>query len=307
MEKRLETAITVRRERAVARAWADLRRVVPSWRFGIPAALLTAWFTGYGATLPPDTPLRERVIVAVAGSLGGALVLGLLAFVVLVATAPVRQRDEAWKALGIAEHIDLGMFSAEFSVFIDRVRAARPKPAFRFGNMFQMDRGEQSRVKAADARADDEARREALRQYHERFATRVLRVIEDAPSEFVKAHKNRANAPEGFQDLFRLHAALERLAAGTGSVLAERQLKAEELQATIGEPHISNSLSDYDWWRTETHTILIEQNDTWANAFAERREGTPGRTWPQATKDLRRWLDEDIARLREFASEVHRS
>lgn len=81
-------------ESAISRARADFPSAVRSARFAIPAALLTAGFAAYGATLPPDAKLWEQLVFAVAGSLGGALLLGLLAFVILVATAPVRQRRE---------------------------------------------------------------------------------------------------------------------------------------------------------------------------------------------------------------------
>ena len=87
-------------ETALDRAFRDLRTFSQhSWGFRIPAIVLTAGFAVWGASLPATAPAGERIALAVAGTLGGALVIGIVAFAVLVALAPSRQRNDLRKAM----------------------------------------------------------------------------------------------------------------------------------------------------------------------------------------------------------------
>lgn len=64
------------------------------WRFRIPAALLTIAFAVWSALLPKDATTLERIAIAVGGTVGGAVIVGVVAFAFLVLSAPTRQRND---------------------------------------------------------------------------------------------------------------------------------------------------------------------------------------------------------------------
>jgi len=87
-------------EGAVWRGWKDTKRVSRRWLyFRAPAVGLTAGFAVWSALLPTKASGFERGVLAVSGTLGGALIVAVLAFAVLTAIAPIKQRNEARREL----------------------------------------------------------------------------------------------------------------------------------------------------------------------------------------------------------------
>lgn len=89
-------------ESAPSRALRDLRILSQRWWFRVAAGAISLGFIVWGALIPDAAPAL-RVAVAVGGSLGGTLIIGLTAFSVLLATAAARQRNDAREALKVAE------------------------------------------------------------------------------------------------------------------------------------------------------------------------------------------------------------
>lgn len=182
MEKRPDSLDPRLTEGVFRRGWSDLQVCVGSVWFYIPAALLTAGFAAYGATLPTDATPWERIVFAVAGSLGGALILGSLVFALLVAMAPVRQRDDA-RALVVPD-MDPAALAERFSTWLIAKRAAMPAwpLADRVDISFKREIQDRRRADQANAiqqyrLAEDAAKRQARAEYHEGFRSSVLSLV----------------------------------------------------------------------------------------------------------------------------------
>jgi hypothetical protein len=172
---------------ALTRAWADLRRVSTHWwRFRIPAAVLTALFAVRGAFLSSDASAAERIGLTVGGTLGGALVLGGLAFLGLLLTAPVRQRNEMRKAIrdqgrpGDERH---GLVR-RYSTWVQATRANLPEFPRLQGPLLFFNRDAQEKRQADHAaamlryrEATDEVERKARREYHDQFREPLLQLL----------------------------------------------------------------------------------------------------------------------------------
>lgn len=123
--------------------------------------------------------------------------------------------------------------------------------------MIAMDRAERARIGAEDERQVDQARRDALAQYHQTYKPRLLRLLhEQAPEQFAQVHEGRATAPEELSHLVQLSKALERLVSGVGAAIDERLRLADEIRARIDGTHITNLRADYQRWRDATHAVL---------------------------------------------------
>jgi hypothetical protein len=91
-------------EGALWRGWKDTKQAAGHWLyFRIPAAALTAGFAVWSALLPGRASGGERAVLAVGGTLGGALIVGAFTLALMTAIAPLRQRDEARAKLGAVE------------------------------------------------------------------------------------------------------------------------------------------------------------------------------------------------------------
>jgi hypothetical protein len=207
-----------------ARGWADLKQATHHWwRFRIPAAVLTAGFAVWGALLPSKAGAGERAALAVGSTFGGALVLGTLAWLVLVVTASTRQRNEAWDRLGVTSS-DPAALADEYADWLSRVRASLPDPpSVGIGSTAVLyDRElrakhevEQAGISARFQEKWSEAEVRAREQYHERFRERVLTVLGESPPP-------KASEPHGIQDFEAVEKMLAR---------ARRGIKAEEVAA----------------------------------------------------------------------------
>ena len=114
----------------LARAWEDLRHLSTHWwRFRIPAACLTVGFASVGAFQSSSASPFERVVLAVGGTLGGGLLLGTVAFALLLLTAPIRQRNEMRDAVKNSMQFDGDEPDAlvqRYSAWVQMVRATLP-------------------------------------------------------------------------------------------------------------------------------------------------------------------------------------
>ncbi len=174
--------------------------------------------------------------------------------------------------------------------------------------MFDLSPADQARIRTTHDQASDEVRRDALREYHAAFAGRIVKLLaDDVPSGLVEAHRDRAVAPSGFDDLEALSNALARLVAGVGPVLDGRLRAAQELRNGIEGPHIAIARTRYETWRTETLAILGERDPSWVKRFSAPRTLQLPEHQLAFVDDLREWLDEDVALLQEFASETAQS
>lgn len=189
---------------AIARGWTDLHEWSAHWwRFRIPAAILTTLFAVWGAFLPSDASAVERIGLAVGGTLGGALMLGGLAFLGLFLSAPVRQRNELRRAIRDRECLkdDEGNeLMRRYSAWVQATRASLPEFPQYQGPMF-MDRGARERRNvdhdAAVTRyreAKDEVERKARREYHDHFREPLLQLLDDP-------HIEIADNPRTIDDL----------------------------------------------------------------------------------------------------------
>jgi hypothetical protein len=169
-------------EGATWRGWKDTRRASGDRRFRIPALALTAGFAVWGALLPSTASGEVRAMLAVAGVLGGALVVGLVTFAMFVAAAPFRQRDEARAKLARAVGPpSLQTFSAllkDLDGFMAKVAVKKPTKPGISCNPFEPDSVERyTQAQSAYEQAVAEWQREALVEYHEKFRARVLPVL----------------------------------------------------------------------------------------------------------------------------------
>jgi hypothetical protein len=210
---------------------------------------------------------------AFAGALGAgvttlAVLIGCFSFHLL--RAPIRQRNEAWEALGEPEAVVPEAFSDEFARFVEVAESTRPRRGFDLMGRFNMSRADRAREDSENRRADDQARRDALAQYHDQFRDRFLRLIDSdsVPEAFRNTHRARASAPKHFSDLFTLDYALQRLVKGEAVVLQECIDEGESLIVAIGDPHIANSYVDFERWHEETASVLEEISASWREEFA---------------------------------------
>ncbi len=190
---------------AFSRAWSDLRDLSTHWwRFRIPAAALTALFATRGALLPADANAVERIGLAVGGTLGGALVLGGFAFLGLLLSAPVRQRNELRRAIGDQEHPrdeEGNGLVRRYSAWVHAIRASLPEfPPFQGRLMFMNREAGERRNADHDAAVSryrettDEVERKARREYHEQFREPLLQLLDDPRLEI-------ADDPRSIDDL----------------------------------------------------------------------------------------------------------
>lgn len=211
MEERISTPVG-EGQGAIARAWADLRALSSHWLFRILAAVLTAAFAIWGAMLPLDASTQDRVLLAVGGTLGGALVLGVLAFTGLLLTAPIRQRDEARRAIQSLERSseDPERLVRQFSAWVQTVRSALPEyPRFR-GPLFVLnsDARDKQQVDHASAvqryrEAKDDVERQARREYHDRFREGLVELIGEPHTELADNPRDIADFEEIERDVVR--------------------------------------------------------------------------------------------------------
>ena len=301
------------RDRALEGAWLrarhDTTRIAQSLSFVVVTLILNALAAYVAATQVAENASGvAQGGAAAVGAVAGGLASLLSVFVVQFALAPYRQRDEARAVMTGPDPVEPHAFSQEFSEFVRIAQATRPQGGL-MGDItmvFDLSRADRARDTAARQRADDEARRSALAEYHRRFRARLRNLMSDrAPAAFVEVHNDRATAPKDFGDLVRLDNALRRLVSGVPSVMNERLHAAEKLRLQIGVPHVANSRQDYERWRTETVAILGEQGRSRADAFAALGEprGERSDRLHQET-ELRAQLDRDIAMLRRFAQEA---
>jgi len=210
----LSTGVSDIDQGILARAWADLRKLSTHWwRFRIPAAVLTAIFAVQGALLAPDASALERIVLAVGGTLGGALILGALAFAGLIVTAPVRQRNEARRAienLGAPHGNDPQALVRRFSAWVQGVRAALPEYP-RLGGppvFFNDEAREKRQVDHAAAvqryrEAKDGVERRARREYHDQFREELVVLIGEPHTELADNPQDVADLEEIERDVVR--------------------------------------------------------------------------------------------------------
>jgi hypothetical protein len=202
---------------AISRGWADFRHFTGHWwRYRIPAALLTAGFAVWGALLPDSASAGERAALAVAGVVGGALVVGLVVLLVQIATAPIRQRNESRIELKrLTAPLDPAGLAHEFSEWVLAKRAALPQ-----GQMWILPglfpQPGMSRETHYKLQLDEQKRRgeiEALQaqarvEYHDRFRERIMRLLGEADAEL-------ASDPASVGDLVKLAAQVQSATSPT--------------------------------------------------------------------------------------------
>lgn len=186
-------------EGALWRGWKDTRRASTHWfYFRIPALLVTAAFAVWGALLPSSASPGERAVLAVGGVLGGAAIVGVVTFVILTVSAPLRQRNEARETLSKSRNAQAGSDVGEdpqaqarrnashalvrIADDIDAHRDARdaqeptlaidPLTGTAWGAMQRKMRGEVDNVTAY--------RRETLALYYMRFRVTALSAYKEA-------------------------------------------------------------------------------------------------------------------------------
>lgn len=111
-------------EGALWRGFKDARLASGHWwRFRIPAALLTVGFAVWSALLPKSATWEGRIALAIGGTVGGAVIVGVLAFALLVVTAPLRQRNDARGDLEASEEKAKELFGELESLEAERDEA----------------------------------------------------------------------------------------------------------------------------------------------------------------------------------------
>ena len=202
------------------RAWADLKRVSTDWRFRVVAAALTAAFAVAGA-LSPGAGTLGRAVFAVAGSLGGALLLGVVVFGLFVVWAPTRQRNEArgeLRRLTVPAGSNAEALMREFSTWVRAKRAALPDWP---GGEARLRGGlsTENPVYQSYNQTRNEVQRQARVEYHERFRDGILALVGESHEQ--------ANDPRSVEDLEAVEELLRQTEAAQRQDVDDKQLGGE--------------------------------------------------------------------------------
>lgn len=272
------------RENAFSRAWADLKSITRSWRFGVSAALITAVFAGVGA-VAVGASAAERIGWAVAGTFGGSLLLGLVVCAFVLARAPVRQRDEARTELNRLSASSVrpnpAAFVEEYSTWLQATRAALPAYPSYSRALFVLNREAREKQQAEQAvmqeryRATyDEVVRQARVAYHERFRAGALDLVGEG--------HEKARNPQTLDDL----GAIETLLLASQPVSVEGVAAFQDFaqrfagwlkgQAIAAPPDMAAALGadfeDEQANKLASGELSTQEYLRATKAFAERRE-----------------------------------
>lgn len=263
---------------ALARAWEDLRHLSTHWwRFRIPAACLTVAFAIKGAFLSSDASPVERGALAVGGTLGGGLLLGTVAFAILLLTTPIRQRNEmrnAVRASSLPPGENAPALVQRYSAWVQMVRATLPEFPRSRGLWLVSDwaAGEKRRADrwAAVERyreSKDEAERAARREYHEQFRESLM-------SLFDRGRRDLADNPQTITDFEEIERAIVRLLA------ARRQMPPDEAVRRVLRRSEALLLGELREGKGTVEAALERQT------FWERDGGPKTGRWTELGSDL---------------------
>ena len=197
-------------EGSFLRARRDLLRLVSQWRFRIPATVVTVAFAVGSALLSQNADAGVRIALAIGGVIGGALVLGGLAFLALLLSAPIRQRNELRKAVATESDTDPAAVLRQYSAWVQAVRAALPEYPEHHGPLILMDQGAHDQRAAAHAaalqrysEAKDEVQRKARWEYHQRFREPLARILGEGQVESAENPQTVQELEDVEQELVR--------------------------------------------------------------------------------------------------------
>ncbi|HEX8744296.1 MAG TPA: hypothetical protein VF712_14285 [Thermoleophilaceae bacterium] len=280
---------------AISRGWEDFNEAIRDWRLRVPAAILTAGFAVWGVLLPEDASPETRAALAVGGTLGGALLLGTLAFLALVVTAPTRQRNDARKAHTARER-ELADARAEGQRQLETAEAERERRLeeanTRHAEQLAEERTDaERRVRAAGIEADERVARVQEQLDEARARIEELEAEEDPDPRIALANRAQHRAAQ----LRGLCVKWE------GRIATERRKRPWDVMGGHTEVAVTDALAEYEREQSQEARDLFNELVEARVIDAEHRNLIEG---PDLLDDLREaagHFQEAAKRLRELA------